>query len=101
MRIALCSLRRTTLVAFTVLIVAFVTLYPYLGVTGFCDYGGCPESSQISQASSTALTCLAAVLVAVPAALVLSSFYRRRDDHHRRPGEPYLSPDPRPPRLFL
>jgi hypothetical protein len=100
--VAMLSRRCAYLVVLAVLVATFVALYPYLGSIGQCDHGGCPYVAQSSHGTpaSLASVCLSAVVVGSPALLVFAALRARRlaaDDS--RPTEPYLSPDPPPPRL--
>ena len=99
------TLRRTRLtVALAVLVVAFVSLYPYLDSAGYCDRGGCPEMAQLSHAhhaDSPAPGAVAVLAASGAAAAALASASRRWVTEHRRPAEPCLPPEPPPPRPFL
>ncbi len=101
-RYALLPVRRTFLVVIAVLVAAFVALYPYLAGMDMCEVGECPYAAQASYEGSGGLaaTCLSAVLVSSAAVLAsAASRGRRFFVAVSRPAEPYLSPDPPPPRL--
>ena len=96
------SLRCTYLTILAILVAAFVTFYPYLDGTGFCDDGGCPEISQPSSATSagfSAACCPLAVLAVGAAAFAFVPFRGQRPvTDHLRLVSLSLTPDPPPPR---
>lgn len=81
-----------------VLVAAFVALYPYLEVAGYCGDGGCPEIVQISASSSPELP-TAGVLTSLVAAATIPAATMRRSHSDRRPEEIRISPETPPPRL--
>lgn len=100
------TVRRTYLLAFGVLVTAFVSLYPYLGAMEMCHFGECPYAAQSSTQSSTASTgltglCLSAVLATSPAGILAFAMLRGRRlfDERSRPAQFFLSPDPPPPQF--
>jgi hypothetical protein len=98
------TVRRTYLVAFALVVAAFVALYPYFGAMDMCDSGECPYAMQTSPTASAGLAsaCVSAVLSALPALLAFTLFRGRRlPAVDERPTQLYLSPDPPPPRTFL
>jgi hypothetical protein len=102
--VALTLMRRTHLLVLAVLVAAFVTLYPSLGVADHsCDAGECPQVAHVGTMASACLAavCAAAVLSVPYAASVLGVFSKRRILPEPRPSEAYLPPDTRPPRLSL
>lgn len=93
--------RRACLVLLAVLVAAFVTLYPSLGVAhDSCGPGECPQAAHAGVVDSGCLgaPCAAAVLAAPYAVSVLGALYSRRPFLDPRPDEAYLPPDPWPPR---
>ena len=91
-------------VALAILMVAFVSLYPYLDSAGYCDRGGCPDLAQLSHAHPAdppAPGAVAVLAASGAAAAALASAARRWGTEHRRPAEPCLAPEPPPPRPFL
>jgi hypothetical protein len=99
---ALLPLRRTSLVVLAVLVAAFVALYPYLAGMDMCEVGECPYAAQSSYEGSGGLAaaCVSAVLATSFAMLAFAASRGRRFFVAvSRPAEPYLSPDPPPPRL--
>ena len=98
-------MRRTYLLSLTILVTAFVTLYPYLGAMEMCHSGECPYATQSSTQSSTAFTglaglCLSAVLAVSSGILAFAMLRERRLlDERSRPAQFFLSPDPPPPQF--
>jgi hypothetical protein len=101
--LAALTVRRTYLLAFGILVTAFVSLYPYLGAMEMCHFGECPYAAQSSTQSSTTSTglCLSAVLAATPAGILAFAMLRGRRlfDERSRPAQFFLSPDPPPPQF--
>lgn len=100
------TIRRTHLLAFGVLVTAFVSLYPYLGAMEMCHFGECPYAAQSSTQSSAASTglgglCLSAVLAASSAGILAFPMLRGRRlfEERSRPAQFFLSPDPPPPQF--
>ncbi len=95
---------RTYMIAFAVIVTAFVALYPYLSSMGSCETGKCPYAVQSSQGASVgfAAACATAILAASFTAAAFASFpFRERciTPVDAQPSQLYLSPDPPPPRL--
>lgn len=94
---------RPYLVAFAILVAAFVAFYPYLDAMGACDHGECPYMAQSSHTTASSLisTCLGAVLSVSPAlVLALAMFHRGLiRSTQSRPENIFLPPDPPPPQL--
>lgn len=99
-------LQKTLRLALALIVVVFVSFYPYLGTVGICEDGGCPQASQASQAHvsgpGTAAghedNAVAVLAGSVTALAVLGLVVLRRAGESRPPAEPYLSPVYRPPR---
>jgi hypothetical protein len=105
--LAALTVWRTHLLAFGILVTAFVSLYPYLRAMEMCHFGECPYAAQSSTQSSTAFTglaglCLSAVLAASFAGVLTFAMLRGRRlfDEYSRPVQFFLSPDPPPPQFF-
>ncbi len=95
--------RRTLVITLVILVTAFASLYPYLAGMDMCEVGECPYAAQSSHEGSpgsVAATCVSAVLASSVAMLAFAASRGRRFFVViSRPAEPYLSPDPPPPRL--
>lgn len=81
-----------------VLVLAFATCYPYLNATGSCGEPGCPHLSHASVSVELPVGAFAAPFGALPVAPILAGRDRRRPVSDRKPADPYLPPEPEPPR---
>lgn len=92
------SVNRGRYLAVAAFVAMFVVLYPYLGLVGYCDDGGCPEVTQISASAApdlpanSILTTRVAPVAATLGVLALLLLVQRR------PDEVLLSPESPPPR---
>ena len=100
------TVRRTYLLPLAILVILFVSLYPYLGTMEMCHSDECPYATHTSTQSSgssagLAGLCVGAVLAASSAGLLgLAAIRGRRlSDERSRPAQFFLSPDPPPPQL--
>jgi hypothetical protein len=83
-------LRSAYLVGLAIVVAVFVALYPYLAAMDRCEVGECPYAAQ---------TCVSAVLTVGVVIAFAASRGHRIFAVERPSAEPYLSPDPPPPRL--
>lgn len=80
-------------------VAAFVALYPYLDLAGYCDDGGCPEVTQISASASPDLPANSVLATsAIPIAAAVLGVLTLLSLVQLRPYEVLLSPESPPPR---
>ncbi|WP_119070130.1 hypothetical protein [Rubrobacter indicoceani] len=95
---------RTFIIALTILVAAFVALYPYFGSMDFCERGECPYAmTQASHGNSAGLVsaCAVAALAALSAGMLAPALSsgRRLFVSSRWATQFHISLDPPPPRL--
>jgi hypothetical protein len=100
---AVLTVRFTVLLALAILMVAFLTSYPYLGSVGMCDSGECPTVVNSNSGGSSINCCpVVASIAALSVAGVVAVVGRLRGTVTiQSPSQLYLSPEHPPPRLSL